>query len=371
MTAETKTEAKTTNVLETPVQGAHPLARTVGPLEFTAEQRKMIRDSLLNGASEAEAEMLMELARLRRLNPITKQVHFVKRWDGDKQAYVWAAQVGIDGFRAIAERTGKYAGQDEPEFEYDAHGKIVLCRVRVYRSDWVRPAVGVAHFSEYAQTKKDGNLTKMWAEKPHVMISKCAEAQAHRRAFSEDTSGLYIPEEMEKELNEAPTEGIIQPTSGTRVDSVAAKVAQKAAQTKAASAKASTATVQGTQSAAIKAAGGITSSEMNRVSPAPVKEPVAGFDGPDKVKGKKLSELTTEQLKTLKSTGEASILKEPDAKWAGGVRANLVEIDAEIAERGIAAEKAAKAQASAPVEAEPENDAKEPDPEEGGKKAPF
>ncbi len=178
------------------------------PLEFTPEQRKMILFSFLNGATEAEAAVLMELARIRRLNPITRQIHFVKRWDTERNGYVWSSQVGIDGFRAIAERTGLYDGQDEPEFTYDKDGKLFSCKVKVYRKDWGRPAVGIAHFSEYAQYKKDKSLTRMWFEKPHVMLAKCAEAGAFRKGFPEDTSGLYTPEEMpevaERDVTPAP-----------------------------------------------------------------------------------------------------------------------------------------------------------------------
>jgi phage recombination protein Bet len=163
---------------------------------FTTDQLQMIRTSFLSGASEQEAGVLLELARLRRLNPITRQIHFVKRWDGQKRCEVWAAQVGIDGFRAIAERTGLYDGQDEAEFEYDAKGGLKLARVRVYRKDWSRPAVGVAHYAEYVQLTKDGKPTHMWGSKVHVMLGKCAEAIALRKAFPEDTSGLYSPEEM-------------------------------------------------------------------------------------------------------------------------------------------------------------------------------
>lgn len=163
---------------------------------FSTEQLQMIRTSFLNGASEQEAGVLLELARLRRLNPITRQIHFVRRWDGQKRCEVWAAQVGIDGFRAIAERTGLYDGQDEAEFEYDAKGGLKLARVRVYRKDWSRPAVGVAHYSEYVQLTKDGKPTHMWGSKVHVMLGKCAEAIALRKAFPEDTSGLYAPEEL-------------------------------------------------------------------------------------------------------------------------------------------------------------------------------
>lgn len=169
---------------------------TEGQPFFNAEQLQMIRTSFLNGASDMEAGVLLELARLRRLNPITRQIHFVRRWDSQKRAEIWAAQVGIDGFRAIAERTGLYDGQDEAEFEYDPKGGLKLARVRVYRKDWSRPAVGVAHYSEYVQLTKEGKPTHMWASKQHVMLGKCAEAIALRKAFPEDTSGLYAPEEL-------------------------------------------------------------------------------------------------------------------------------------------------------------------------------
>lgn len=205
----------------------------LAPFEFTADQQKMIRDSFLNGAPEGEAVVLMELARLRRLNPILRQIHFVKRWDGMKRCEVWSAQVGIDGLRAIAERTGKYDGQDEPEFNYEGKA-LKSCRVKVYRKDWTRPAVGVAHFSEYAQTNKEGKLTKMWAEKPHVMLAKCAEALAMRKAFPEDLSGLYAPEEMgaeEKEVNAPPPRAA--PAAGKRTaalrETLAARRASSAA----------------------------------------------------------------------------------------------------------------------------------------------
>lgn len=197
-----------------PVQRAQ-----IAPLEFTPEQRKMILTSFLNGASEAEASVLLELARIRRLNPILRQIHFVKRpkWNADTRQYedVWSAQVGIDGFRAIAERTGLYDGQDEPAFEYEGKSSLPkVCRVKVYRKDWTRPVVGVAHLSEYAQKKKDGTFTQMWAEKPHIMLAKCAEALALRKAFPEDFSGLYVPEEMgeappEKELNAGPATPVV------------------------------------------------------------------------------------------------------------------------------------------------------------------
>lgn len=174
---------------------------------FTAEQRQMIRDVCAPGASESEFAVFMEVARARRLNPLLKQIYIVKRWNGDLERNVWTPQTGIDGLRVIAERTGFYNGQDEAEFEYE--GKVIkLARVRVWKKGIDRPFVGVAHFSEYAQTKRGGGLTSFWAEKPHIMLSKCAEALAMRKAFPEDLSGLYVPEEMgsneEREINPQP-----------------------------------------------------------------------------------------------------------------------------------------------------------------------
>ncbi len=198
----------------------------LAPLEFSADQLKMIRDTYLNGATEPEAAVLLELARLRRLNPITGQIHFVKRWNQQRRTETWAAQVGIDGFRSMAEETGQYDGQDEPEYEYDAKGAMKTCRVRVYRKDIGRPFVGRADFSEYVQNKKDGGPNHMWATKPHIMLAKCAEALAMRKAFPQQLSGLYAPEEMgeekpEKEVND-------RPKSGSKTQELKDKLAAKA-----------------------------------------------------------------------------------------------------------------------------------------------
>jgi phage recombination protein Bet len=172
------------------------VVRAARALEFAPEQRQMIRDMYAKGSTDDEFAMLMAIAQARGLNPITKQIHFVKRWDSRNNRSVWSAQASIDGLRATAERTGLYAGQDEPEY-IERDGAIVACKVRVYRKDWgSRPAVGVAYWSEYVQIGKDGKPTDFWRRMPHVMIAKCAEALGIRKAFPEDCGGLYTPEEM-------------------------------------------------------------------------------------------------------------------------------------------------------------------------------
>lgn len=163
---------------------------------FSEEQKQIVRDSLANGASEQEFAILWEMAKARNLDPLKREVFFVKRWDGSKQREVWSVQVSIDGLRLQAARTGDYDGQDDTEFEYTDKGELLLARTKVYRKGISRPFVGTAHWKEYVQLTKDRKPTSMWENKPHVMLSKCSESLALRKAFPDETAGLYTTEEM-------------------------------------------------------------------------------------------------------------------------------------------------------------------------------
>jgi phage recombination protein Bet len=167
-----------------------------GAAFFTEAQEQMLLKTFLGGATKDEAMVLLETVRRRRLDPFSRQVYFVKRFDSAKREEVWAIQTSIDGLRSIAERTGKYDGQDEPTYGKDEKGEF--CKVKVYRKDWSagRYAMGIAYLAEFIQKKKDGTVTAFWARMPQLMLAKCAEALAIRKAFPEDTGGLYIAEEM-------------------------------------------------------------------------------------------------------------------------------------------------------------------------------
>jgi len=178
--------------------------RPISMLQFTDEQSQIIRDMCASGASESEFAFLMEIARQTGLNPLLKQIHFVKRWDKEKNRFVWAAQVGIDGFRSKANKTGLYDGQDEPEFgALNDKGFPQWARVRVWRKGVSRPFVGLAYWAEYVQTTKDGNPTRFWREMPMNQLAKCAEALGLRKAFPDELGGLYTPDEMGQADNAA------------------------------------------------------------------------------------------------------------------------------------------------------------------------
>lgn len=176
------------------------------PLAFTSDERQMIRDSFMPGASEPEARAMIAIAEHMRLNPFKRQIHFVQRWNKDLGRMVWAFQTAIDGFRSMAEDTGEFCGSDEPEFTFEERidpatgeptGKRELvARVRVYRRDFDRPFIGVARYTEFVQTTKDGNPNSMWQRGPRNMLAKCAEAQAIRKAFPQDLAGVYADDEM-------------------------------------------------------------------------------------------------------------------------------------------------------------------------------
>jgi phage recombination protein Bet len=183
---------------------------------FSPEQERIILSSFLGGASKQEAAVLMEVARVRRLNPLLRQIHFVKRYDTMKREEVWSYQTSIDGLRTIAERTGRYQGQTKAEWcgkdgawrdvwLSDEHP--VAARVGVFKQGFVEPCYGVAKWSAFVQTKRDGSVTHFWARMGDLMLAKCAEALAIRRAFPEDTSGLYTDAEMgtEAEVEALPS----------------------------------------------------------------------------------------------------------------------------------------------------------------------
>jgi len=165
---------------------------------YTPEQLQLIKDTVAKGATDDELRLFLYTARRTGLDPLTRQIHFIKRWDGTLKREVGTPQTGIDGFRVIAERSGSYGGQEAPEFHYTDDGDVDSATVTVYRFiGGQRFGVSAtAFYEEYVQTTKEGIPNRMWSKMPRSQLAKCAEALALRKAFPQDLSGVYTFDEM-------------------------------------------------------------------------------------------------------------------------------------------------------------------------------
>lgn len=173
----------------TALREAVPVAPTERPataLEYFGRQRiEVIRNTIARGANDHELQHFLEVCFARGLDPFTRQVHWTRQ----------GIILGIDGFRAQAERTGRYRPGDT-RLEYDDNGKLVAAYVTVYRlhDDGMWHALTESAFlEEYAAPHNP-----QWRKMPRVMLAKCAEARAIRRAFPSLLSGLYSREEMDQ-----------------------------------------------------------------------------------------------------------------------------------------------------------------------------
>lgn len=183
------------------------------------EQIELIKRTIAKGASDEELSLFIAQCKRTGLDPFARQIYSVPRQErGRDGKYITrhVTQVSIDGLRLIAERSNKYQGQVGPFWcgEDGVWKEVWLAKlppmaakVGVIRSDFKEPLYAVARYDTYVQLK-DGVPTFFWKKMPDLMLGKTAESLAMRRAFPQELSGLYIPEEMVDTLEYEPPKEI-------------------------------------------------------------------------------------------------------------------------------------------------------------------
>ena len=175
------------------------MSNEIQVMEFDQSKLDLIKRTVAKGATQDEFELFLHACKRTGLDPLMKQIHAIKRWNAAEGRETMAIQTGIDGYRLVAERTGKYAGSDDPVFEMDGKA-LVKATVTVWKLvDGQRfPFTASARWEEYVQKKKDGSVTSFWVRMPYGQLAKCAEALALRKAFPAELSGVYTHEEMQQ-----------------------------------------------------------------------------------------------------------------------------------------------------------------------------
>lgn len=162
-------------------------------------QLAALRQLGLTEAPKAELAVFLHYAQKTGLDPFSRQIYMIAR--GGR----YTIQSSIDGLRIIAQRSKEYAGQVGP-FWCDQSGVWkdvwlgdsypVASKVGVMRQGFHEPLWAVAKYESYCPKGKDGNPMGLWKQMSDVMLAKCAEALALRKAFPNDLSGIYTSDEM-------------------------------------------------------------------------------------------------------------------------------------------------------------------------------
>lgn len=180
---------------------------------FSREELNLLKRTIAVGATDDEFRMFVAICNRSGLDPFAKQIYLIKRkrWNAQTQSNDEYAsiEVSIDGARLIAERTGERNGEEGPLWcnslgewfdVWTPDGPPKACKMSVYRKGHERPYTGIAYWNMHAQTKRNGELTAMWAKGGPNMLAKCAERLALAKAFPVEMA----QSEPETELEAAP-----------------------------------------------------------------------------------------------------------------------------------------------------------------------
>ena len=163
------------------------MAKKEAELAVTTQEFTMSIDDVKNhwarGATDKELHVFMETAKLYGLNPIKREIYFVKYKNNPGQTLI-----GYEYYLRRAEETKQLDGWNVVFMKDDFGDKAV---VTVHRKDREHPFTWEVYRSEV--DKKQA----LWNVMPMFMTKKVAIAQAFRLAFPEQLVGApFIQEEV-------------------------------------------------------------------------------------------------------------------------------------------------------------------------------
>ncbi|NNJ04187.1 phage recombination protein Bet [Streptomyces sp. PKU-MA01144] len=195
---------------------------------WTPEQAAVLQQSGIdNEVTSAELSSFLHLCQRTQLDPFSRQIYLIGRYDRKAGRKVFTPQTSIDGYRVTAHRAASKAGHAlgyEDTLWCDESGQWrdvwlsdkppAAAKVVVVRNGQRFPAV--AKYAEYVQRGKEDKPIGLWGKMPATMTAKCAEALALRMAFPHDLAGVYTAEEMAQADNPAPERHLrkVQPGEG-------------------------------------------------------------------------------------------------------------------------------------------------------------
>jgi phage recombination protein Bet len=178
---------------------------------FDSTQIAALRALGAEQASPADLTVYFHYCQRTGLDPFARQIYLIGRNDRQSGSKKWTIQTSIDGLRLVARRATDanhgtlgyedtlWCGEDGQWTDVwlsDANPKAA--KVTVLRDG--QRFTGIALWKEYKQS------SPTWTGMPSLMLAKCAEALALRKAFPNDLAGLYTDDEGDRNaVNEAPS----------------------------------------------------------------------------------------------------------------------------------------------------------------------
>lgn len=185
---------------------------------FSRSEISTIKRTVAKSLTDAEFDQFLHMCKATRLDPLRRQIYAIVTNADNPEKRAVAYVTGIDGYRAVAARTGNYR-PGKRTFIKDESAKdplsnpegIVSATAISYQyahGDWFEVEETVwwqemAPLREIWEHNKPTGRFRLdpkkrnWHTMPGIMLMKCAEAQALRRAWPEDFAGLYAEDEID------------------------------------------------------------------------------------------------------------------------------------------------------------------------------